>query len=348
MDGALLIIRILFVVTTASAAYQIALVSSETPPFSSVNILSLIVGALFAVIVIWVEIIYTARFIVGIFTIILGLLIGFIASHLFTRGLFLIPHVRLLQEAVAPEHFAQISAATEVGLTFFFCYMAVSILFKTQNRFKLLIPYVELTKDVREVALILDTSVIIDGRIVNLCDTNILRGTLVIPRFVLNELQTLADSSDKRKRTRGRRGLEMLDELRSRAKFQFRLDSELFNHITGVDEKLVALAQKLNGILVTNDYNLKKVAELQHVEVINLNSLTNALRPPVLPGDTFLIHIIKQGEESHQGIGYLEDGTVVVVENGYEWVGRKLNVTVTNILQTNIGRMVFGKPASER
>lgn len=347
-SAALTLLRLLFVITTSSAAYQISLATSGTKPFSMVNISSIFVGTLFAIIVIWIEIRYATRFIVGIFTVILGLLVGFIASYLFIRALFLIPHIRLLQGIFPQAVFAQVVDAFEVGITFFFCYMAVAILFKTQHRFKLLIPFVELTKETREQLLILDTSVIIDGRIVTLCDNNILNGILLIPEFVLNELQLLADSSDKQKRVRGRRGLEMLAELQRMESIQIRLDAEKFPHIKEVDRKLIALASKISGILVTNDYNLKKIAELHNVGVINLNVLSNALRPPVLPGDTLTIRIIKQGEENKQGVGYLADGTAVVVENGYRHIGKDSEIMVTNVLQTNVGRMVFGKLNHEK
>jgi uncharacterized protein YacL len=343
VSGTLLLIRILFVIITASTAYQISLAMSATPPFSMVNIISIVLGALFAVFVIWIELKYAVRFIVGVFTVILGLLIGFIASYLFIQGLSLIPHIRILRHSIPPTILNTIQEALEVCVTFFFCYMAVAIQFRTQHRFKLLIPFIDLTKEQFERALILDTSVIIDGRIITLCENNILRGTLVVPKFVLNELQTIADSSDKRKRMRGRRGLEMLAELQKKNSLKIRIDSELLPQIIGVDEKLIALAQNMQGILVTNDYNLKKVAELHHIEVINLNVVANSLRLPVLPGDTLNVQIIREGEEYTQGIGYLEDGTVVVVENGRHLIGKNAEVAITNVLQTNVGRMVFGK-----
>ena len=347
MDGALLLVlRILFVIATASTAYQISVEASGTPPFSWTNFTSILIGTSIAVGIIWVEMKYAARFILGAFTVILGLLVGFIASYLFTKALFLLPHMRVIKEGIRVTLFSKIEDALQVCITFFFCYMSVAILFRTRNRFKLLIPFVDLTSQKTQDYLILDTSVIIDGRIINLCDNNILRGTIVLPKFVLNELQMIADSPDKLKRVRGRRGLEMLAELKNRKDLEIHLDEELFPKIKEVDEKLIALSQKLHGMLVTNDYNLKKIAELYQVEVINLNVVANSLRPPVLPGDQLSIRIIRKGEESNQGIGYLKDGTVVVVENGFKLIGSTVDVIVTNILQTNVGRMVFGKPGT--
>lgn len=343
MNGALLILRILFVIITAGAAYQISQAASASLPFSAINIGSMVAGVLFAIGVIWIEIKYANRFILGIFTIIVGLLIGFVASYLFLRAFSLIPHIRLLKVVFSHALAVQVENAIEVSITFFLCYMSVAIVFRTQNRFKLLIPFVELNKEQREQFLVLDTSVIIDGRIVNLCKNKLFKGTLVVPKFVLNELQALADSMDKLKRGRGRRGLEILAELQKQAYLKINLDTETFPQTPDVDTKLIALTTKLQGMLITNDYNLHKIAELHQIEVVNLNSVSNALRPPVLPQDNLSIHLIKPGEEAHQGLGYLDDGTVVVVENGHKLVGKTVDITVTNVLQTNMGRMVFGK-----
>lgn len=343
----LFIFRLTFVIITASVAYQIAVAIFNSPPFSWVNIVSIMLGTGVAVAIIWGELQYSNRFVIGIFTIILGLLIGFVSAHLFLQAVMLIPHVKILGQIFTRMQTEQIQDALRIGITFFFSYLVIVLLARTRNRFKLLIPFVELNKESNERHLILDSSVIIDGRILSICETNILKGIYTIPKFVLNELQLLADSVDRKKRMRGRRGIDILGELQKKTGLQIYFDSETFNHIKEVDEKLLALSQKLSGILVTNDYNLKKIAELQGIEVINLNAVANALRPPVMPGDNISIQIIKTGEEAEQGIGYLDDGTVVIVQNASALIGQTVEVVVTNVLQTNMGRMVFAKYAEK-
>ena len=348
MKGALFIFRLIFVITTASVSYQISMATMETAPFSLINIGSIVTGALVGVSIIWIEIQYANRFIVIIFTVILGLLIGFIASNLFLQALFLIPHIQLIKQRLPIIQFRQLQEAVQVGITFFFCYMAIAILIRTRNRFKLLIPFIDLNRESTEKYLVIDSSIIIDGKILNICDTKILQGTFTIPRFVLHELQTLADSADRKKRERGRRGIDILGELQKKLASKIHFDLEMFPQIREVDDKLIALTQRLSGILVTNDYNLKKIAELQNIDVINLNAVANALRPSVLPGDLLHIHILKYGEEAGQGVGYLEDGTVVIIENGAKYMGKMVEIVITNVLQTNMGRMVFAKPNEEK
>jgi uncharacterized protein YacL len=190
---------------------------------------------------------------------------------------------------------------------------------------------------------ILDTSVIIDGRIADVCETGFIDGTLLIPQFVLIELQHIADSSDSLKRVRGRRGLDIIKKMQMQTNVNVEITDKDFPKIKEVDSKLILLAQKLEAKIITNDYNLNKLAEVQGVEVLNLNALANALKPVVLPGETLNIQIIKEGKEKEQGIGYLDDGTMVVVEDGRYKIGEKLEVIVTSILQTTAGRMIFTK-----
>ncbi len=190
---------------------------------------------------------------------------------------------------------------------------------------------------------ILDTSVIIDGRISDVCETGFVEGTLLIPQFVLVELQHIADSSDPLKRVRGRRGLDIIKKIQLQTNVNVEITDKDFPKVKEVDSKLILLAQKLDAKIITNDYNLNKLADVQGVEVLNLNALTNALKPVVLPGETLRIHIIKEGKESAQGIGYLDDGTMVVVEDGKSRIGETLDVVVTSILQTTAGRMIFTK-----
>jgi len=192
--------------------------------------------------------------------------------------------------------------------------------------------------------ILLDTSVIIDGRVADISRTGFLRGTLLVPRFVLNELQHIADSSDILRRNRGRRGLDMLDKLRRESVVPIQITDMDVEEAKDVDDKLVMLAKKLNCPILTNDYNLNRVARLQGITVLNINELANAVKTVVLPGESISIHIIQEGKEAGQGVGYLDDGTMVVVENGRRYINSTIDVTVTKVLQTDKGRIIFAQP----
>ncbi|KXG74814.1 PIN/TRAM domain-containing protein [Thermotalea metallivorans] len=193
---------------------------------------------------------------------------------------------------------------------------------------------------------ILDTSVIIDGRIADITQTGFVEGTIVIPEFVLEELRHIADSSDSLKRNRGRRGLDILNRIQKELNVQVEIVDKDFEDVAEVDIKLLKLAQYMNGKVVTNDYNLNKVAELQGVPVLNINELANAVKPVVLPGEEMIVQVIKEGKESGQGVAYLDDGTMIVVEGGRKHIGETMGVLVTSVLQTAAGRMIFAKPKS--
>src|SRR6516165_2205011 len=190
---------------------------------------------------------------------------------------------------------------------------------------------------------ILDTSVIIDGRIADVCETGFIDGTLVIPQFVLKELQLVADSSDSLKRNRGRRGLDILQRIQKMAAVEVSISDMDFPDIREVDLKLIELARALQGKIVTNDFNLNKVAQLRGVEVLNVNELANSLRPIVLPGEIMKVFILKEGKEYNQGVAYLDDGTMVVVDNARKMIGKTVDISVTSVLQTTAGKMIFGK-----
>ena len=190
---------------------------------------------------------------------------------------------------------------------------------------------------------ILDTSVIIDGRIADIAETGFLDGILVIPQFVLRELQLVADSADSLKRNRGRRGLDILQRLQKVASLNIQIVEDDFPTIREVDMKLIELAKLYEGKIVTNDFNLNKVAQLQGVEVLNINELANALKPIVLPGETMKVFILKEGKEYNQGVAYLDDGTMVVVDNARKMIGKNVDISVTSVLQTTAGKMIFGK-----
>ncbi len=194
--------------------------------------------------------------------------------------------------------------------------------------------------------ILLDTSVIIDGRIADVSRTGFLDGALTIPRFVLNELQHIADSSDALRRNRGRRGLDMLNKLQKESVVPIRITDMDIEDVREVDDKLVRLAKQLRVPVLTNDFNLNKVAELQGVRVLNVNELANALRAIVLPGENMYVRLVQEGKELGQGVAYLDDGTMVVVENGKKYIGSSIDVTVTRMLQTNQGRMIFATPSN--
>jgi uncharacterized protein YacL len=193
--------------------------------------------------------------------------------------------------------------------------------------------------------VLLDTSVIIDGRIADVSRTGFVEGVMTIPRFVLNELQHIADSPDALRRNRGRRGLEMLNKLQKESVVPIRISDLDVEDVREVDDKLIRLAKNLHCAVLTNDYNLNKVAELQGVRVLNINELANAVRAVVLPGENMHVRIVQEGKELGQGVAYLDDGTMVVVENGKKYIGNSIDVTVTRMLQTNQGRMIFATPA---
>jgi uncharacterized protein YacL len=264
-----------------------------------------------------------------------GLLLGFLLGTLFTTAL----------EPIVQDR--EILQFCRLVLTVVCCYISVSTLLQTKDEFRFIIPYVEFQKQVKGgKPLVLDTSVIIDGRIADICDTGIIDTKLVVPRFVLQELQSVADSSDKIKRNRGRRGLDMLKRMQNNPRVELLMHeanvAEL-RDVHKVDERLVVLAKVLDARVVTNDFNLNKIAQLQGVEVINLNELANALKLVALPGEHLHVKIVKQGDQVGQGVGYLDDGTMVVVEQGRSSIGQEVAITVTSVLQTPAGRMIFGK-----
>jgi uncharacterized protein YacL len=275
--------------------------------------------------------------------ILFGLLLGLLLGLLFSAALE--PLLRYAF-AAAPE-MANISRAV---ITVVCCYVTISTLLQTKDEFRFIIPYVEFSKQVKGGRpLVLDTSVIIDGRIADVCDTRLIDTRLVVPRFVLQELQGIADSSDKLKRSRGRRGLDVLKRLQTNPKLELQMhDGNIPELRTGerirVDERLVILAKHLNARVVTNDFNLNKIAQLQGVDVINLNELALALRTVALPGELLQVRLVKPGDQIGQAVGYLDDGTMVVVEQGRNLIGQEVAVVVTSVYPTAAGRMIFGKP----
>ncbi len=226
------------------------------------------------------------------------------------------------------------------------CYLTVSFILQTKDDVRFVIPYVEFARQAKGGRpLVLDTSVIIDGRILDIADTRVFESEFIVPKFVLGELQSIADSAEKLKRNRGRRGLDILNKLQGISTIDVRIMDYRAEPggPTTVDERLVDLAMQVNGRIVTNDYNLNQVAQVHGVDVININDIANALKPVYLPGERFRLKIVKPGEDPGQGVGYLEDGTMVVINGGRDFIGQSVDVSVTSSLQTSAGRMIFAR-----
>jgi uncharacterized protein YacL len=267
----------------------------------------------------------------------LGIFIGLLVNRIFLLAISLLPIQEKTVEMLG------------IFMGFGLAYLGVIIIVRGQNEFNFIIPFVNLeTKGSRGEAIYLDTSVIIDGRIADMCETNFFSGMrLYVPRFVLKELQFIADSSDPIKRSRGRRGLDILNRIKTSTKVEVRIHETDFRDVNQVDAKLVKIARATGGKIFTNDYNLNKVAALQGIDVLNINDLANTLKPVLTPGEQMAVRIIKEGKESDQGVAYLDDGTMIVVDNAKKLIGKNANVSVSSVLQTSAGRMIFAKLTEE-
>ncbi len=330
------LIRILFILISAVVGFQFG---SQFGGFGTIYpFVGAVFGLVMAFFVIFIERGLGKVSLRGLSAAVFGLILALMVSRFLTDAIELVPE---LDRGVA--------SSLKLAAVLVLCYLGMVFAMRGRDEFNLIIPYVKLErKDQKDSLLILDTSVIIDGRILDICQTKFLEGRLVIPRFVLKELQQVADSQDPLKRNRGRRGLDLLNKLKGTPSINIRIHEEDFPESLEVDEKLVKLAKLLGGRIVTNDFNLNKVAEFQGVTILNINELANALRPVVMPREILEIKIVKEGKEHNQGIGYLEDGTMVVVDNSRRLLGSLQRVMVTSVLQTSAGRMVFAKLSSEK
>ncbi len=309
---------------------------------------ALLLGALvLSVLVVAIDVLIPRKTLQALSGLFFGLVIGLMVAY----GLTLV--LDLLVSAFMPNLVAVAGkdhppvAITKVLMGIICCYFCISFVLQTKDDIRFVIPYVEFAKQVKgNRPVILDTSVIIDGRIAEICETGIIDQKLIIPRFVLSELQAVADSSDKLKRARGRRGLDILNALQTKETIDIEILEPMFTKLEAaepVDLKLLTLAVKLNGRVATNDYNLNKVGKVRGVDILNINDLANALKPIALPGEGMTVKIVKPGEEQGQGVGYLDDGTMVVVDQGRDRIGDTVQIAVTSVLQTSAGRMVFGR-----
>lgn len=323
----LIIIRLLFVFIGIILGYY-----SSTQIEGQINkIEGMAIGFGVAVLIILTELLFRKVSLKVILGGILGFIVGLVSANIIASPLRLVP----LEKGIVNFIILLLNA--------FFGYLGITIGIREGDRFN---PtnIKKLFKGAAEENIkILDTSVIIDGRVADVCETEFLDGTIIIPQFILQELQHIADSSDSLKRARGRRGLDVLHRIQKMNHMEVRITEEDFPKIREVDSKLVALGKKLGAKVVTNDFNLNKVAELQGVKVLNINDLSNAVKPVALPGESMRVFVLKEGKESGQGVAYLDDGTMIVVENGRKHISKNVEVTVTSVLQTAAGRMIFTK-----
>ncbi len=300
--------------------------------------------------VIYTDLRETDKHIATISSIYFGLLFGLLLGWLFGMGIEAILKSFSKPLGLSEDQLQTLTVLARALITLITSYISVSILVQTRDDFRFIIPYVEFNKQVKGGRpLVLDTSVIIDGRIADLCDTRLVDTKIIVPRFVLQELQGIADSSDKLKRNRGRRGLDILKKLQTNQKIDLLMhDGNAGESKPGeklrVDERLVLFTKAVGGRVVTNDFNLNKIAQLQGVDVINLNEVANSLKTVALPGEYLTLKVVKVGDQLGQGVGYLEDGTMVVIEQGRNLVGQDTSIVVTSVLQTPAGRMIFGRP----
>jgi uncharacterized protein YacL len=272
----------------------------------------------------------------------LGLVIGAAIAYLLVRALNPVL-LQMVKTQMMDDGYVRI---IELVLYLSIPYICTSFLLQTKDDFRFIIPYVEFSRELKgNRPLVIDSSALIDGRIADLIETRVIDSQLVVPQFVLREVQEIADSGDKMRRTRGRRGLEVLGKLQSnpRADVRVRETTNEDGRGLSVDQRLVSLAKQIGGRVVTNDFNLNRVASVQGVEVVNLNDVANALKPRYLPGERLRLRILKEGEAAGQGVGYLDDGTMVVCEQASHLIGQDIDIIVTSMLQSSAGRMIFGR-----
>ncbi|MDD4909461.1 MAG: hypothetical protein PHR44_02085 [Candidatus Omnitrophica bacterium] len=324
----ILFTRLLFFIIFTLIGYQ-------TGDTSDAALIGALIGAFAGAVIILSEIGMKRVSVRGLSSAVFGLILGLIMAKLVGDVFSLTP----ISQPVL--------ALIKVTLTLVFCYLGMIMGLRGRDEFNIIIPYVRLRREDRSAEIvILDTSVIVDGRITDILKTKFLDGKLVIPRFVLKELQQIADSADSIKRQRGRRGLETLHKIQKESGMDINIHEDDFPEFPDVDSKLVKLAKVLEAKIMTVDYNLNRVAALQGIKVLNINELSGALKPVVFPGEVMNLKLIKEGKEHNQAIGYLDDGTMVVVEDSRHYIGREMKVVVTSVFQTQAGRMIFAKLAS--
>ena len=340
------VIRALFVLMIVCIAIVGGLFDVVTHPSWAITVLVCVVAVI--VLGLTIDMLIRRKSLIAL----AGIFLGLIAGTLFAGGLnYVVDFLYEVHNVPMDSELMFAKSGIKLIITVLCCYLAIAFILQTKDDFRFIIPYVEFSKQTKGIyPLLLDTSVIIDGRLVDIAATGIVSSPMIVPRFILNELQNIADSPDRLRRNRGRRGLDMLNKMQSNKDIDITIEEVRLTpaeQTEPVDHKLVAAATKLGGKVVTNDYNLNKVASLRGVEVININDLANAMKPVVLPAEAMSVKIVKTGDQQGQGVGYLDDGTMVVVEQGRSFMQRQVDVTVTSVLQTSAGRMIFGKVADD-
>jgi uncharacterized protein YacL len=340
----LLFLRALFILLMAAIGFYFLKEQAGAQIYQLPDGMMLMIMLTIGVLVVCIDILAPRRKLAIFSGTFLGLIVGMFTAYGFS---FI---VGLLVEQYMPNGSDSvkntITSNLNIVIAVVFSYLAISFILQTKDDFRFIIPYVEFSKQTKGARpVLLDTSVLIDGRIADIAETGILESRMIVPRFVLSELQTIADSGDKLKRNRGRRGLDVLQRLQSNKRTEVTMYDSSARDAgpEDVDAKLMNLATELNGRVLTNDFNLNKVASLRGVDVININDLANALKPVVLPGERMTVRLLKPGESPGQGVGYLVDGTMVVVEQGRQYLNEEIEFTVTSVLQTSAGKMIFGR-----
>ena len=326
MSG-LFFLRMLFIFIFTGIGYSLG---GVVPIFSAG------LGFIGGVVIVIIEIFSRRASLKGLSSAVFGIILGLIIAWIFGAT---------LDQFKFPSDFpANIIQSIKLIVTFIFVYLGLTLGIKGKDEFNLVIPYVKFKRQSQgEESVIVDTSSIIDGRILDIVKTGFIEAKFVVPRFVLNELHALSDSTDHMKRQKGKRGIEILHSLKKEPKIDVEIYDKSVEGVKSVDEKIIRLAQTADAEVLTTDYNLNRIAQLQGVKVLNINDLANALKPTFIAGQRFFLKLIKEGKEHNQAVGYLEDGTMVVVENSRRLVGKTVNIEVTSILQSSSGRIVFTK-----
>jgi len=322
----LLFIRIFFLIISGVVGYQVGLINAQ--PFWGLG-----VGCFFGFILIILEANMQRVSVRGLSSMVFGLILGMVMAKLITDVLSLLPLGDIIQSIL------------RVVLTLIFSYLGAVMALRGKDDFNVIIPYVRFQRqDLNENVFLLDTSAIIDGRIADVCKSNFFQARIVVPRFVLQELQKIADSEDSLKRQRGRRGMEILRGMQKDPQVDLKVhEDDVLPGNQDVDTKLIRLAKILEAKICTTDFNLNRIAEIQGVNILNINELANSLKAVVFPGEAMEVKLVKEGKENDQAVAYLDDGTMIVVADARKLIGRKVKVDVSSVLQTQAGRMIFAK-----
>lgn len=347
-----ILIRVLFAVFVMTfATYLFSYTGASDEGFEAAALRFGLISILIAsVVVVW-EWRFQRNLVRELVAVIFGIVAGTFAAGLLLAIalLFMVPHqVTVLGETDLSQALINSLIAVQIWIPILLAsclYIGITVVLQTRGDFRFLVPYIDFSqRGTQEGGILLDTSAVIDGRILDVARTQIISAPLIIPDYVVRELQTIADSSDKLKRDRGRRGLDMLQKLRKLEGARVVIRETEAPVGAPVDKELVRTAKELNGRILTTDFNLNKVSQLEGITVINLNDLSNALKPVVLPGEELRLKVIREGQEQNQGVGYLDDGTMVVVEFGRDRIGQEVDLVITGSIQTSAGRMIFGRP----